>query len=161
MQCFCLSRSRQRFWTPCTASVSVKLAARHAVLLLRVRRSYANMGRSVPHRQIRDVMAVGAGSASHMRWDASDAALIGASSATVCTSLFAVTRTPTEPEMQTTVTAPVDGAEIEKKRSQLLVGYYISIYNHRHWSDVSCHSCHRSDVGCHSRCHWSDVVTIG
>ena len=65
-------------------------------------------------------MAVGAGSASHMRWDASDAALIGASSATVCTSLFVVTRTPTEPEMQTVVTVSVDGAEIKKERSHIL-----------------------------------------
>ena len=39
-----------------------------------------------------------------------------------------------------------------------LMAHYISTYNRRHLSDVSCHhSRHWSDVSCHSR-HWSDTM---
>ena len=99
-------------------------------------------GTECSRRHIRDVSVVGAGSASHIQWNAKDEALIGAASAVICITSRAATRTPTEVEMQTAVTVSVDAADSRRDAGT----YYISIYKLRHRSDVS---------------HWSDVVAIG
>ena len=94
------------------SSVSVMLAAQHAVLLLCDLRSYARyeMGRNA--RAGRYEMSALLDLAPQATF--TGAASIGATSASICTTPFAATRTPTEPVMKTAVTVSVDTAVVRR-----------------------------------------------